>query len=378
MRFLRDICRVVFALTFILSGVLKLIDPVGTGLIVKEYLDFMHLGFLMQFSVAMGIALSALELTIGCCVLTGIKLRFFSSVALGVIGVFTLLTLYLVIANPISDCGCFGEVIHLTNTQTFIKNLVLLLLGLFIFFTRKKATRIARDPLETIIAAFFGLIGICIALHAWATIPGIDFTAYRTGTDLGELADANQARYETTFLYSRDGKVEEFTLDNLPDDSWTYVDSRTELVEGDTKMAQIDFQLEESEGQQLAVTIYNPAAITEKQQQRIESFRKRALMAGSEVVVYGPGDEYRSADRKSLMTLNRSNGGAVYFNDGVIVRKWANSQLDKVNPAEILESDPDVLILKSRINEQIYVSILIAGLLLILALVRYFCRMFIK
>lgn len=378
MRFLRDICRVVFALTFILSGVLKLIDPVGTGLIVKEYLDFMHLGFLMQFSVAIGIALSALELTIGCCVLTGIKLRFFSSVALGVIGVFTLLTLYLVIANPISDCGCFGEAIHLTNTQTFIKNLVLLLLGLFIFFTRKKATRIARDPLETIIAAFFGLIGICIALHAWATIPGIDFTAYRTGTDLGELADANQARYETTFLYSRDGKVEEFTLDNLPDDSWTYVDSRTELVEGDTKMAQIDFQLEESEGQQLAVTIYNPAAITEKQQQRIESFRKRALMAGSEVVVYGPGDEYRSADRKSLMTLNRSNGGAVYFNDGVIVRKWANSQLDKVNPAEILESDPDVLILKSRINEQIYVSILIAGLLLILALVRYFCRMFIK
>lgn len=378
MRFLRDICRVVFALTFILSGVLKLIDPVGTGLIVKEYLDFMHLGFLMQFSVAMGIALSALELTIGCCVLTGIKLRFFSSVALGVIGIFTLLTLYLVIANPISDCGCFGEAIHLTNTQTFIKNLVLLLLGLFIFFTRKKATRIARDPLETIIAAFFGLIGICIALHAWATIPGIDFTAYRTGTDLGELADANQARYETTFLYSRDGKVEEFTLDNLPDDSWTYVDSRTELVEGDTKMAQIDFQLEESEGQQLAVTIYNPAAITEKQQQRIESFRKRALMAGSEVVVYGPGDEYRSADRKSLMTLNRSNGGAVYFNDGVIVMKWANSQLDKVNPAEILESDPDVLILKSRINEQIYVSILIAGLLLILALVRYFCRMFIK
>lgn len=378
MRFLRDICRVVFALTFILSGVLKLIDPVGTGLIVKEYLDFMHLGFLMQFSVAIGIALSALELTIGCCVLTGIKLRFFSSVALGVIGVFTLLTLYLVIANPISDCGCFGEAIHLTNTQTFIKNLVLLLLGLFIFFTRKKATRIARDPLETIIAAFFGLIGICIALHAWATIPGIDFTAYRTGTDLGELADANQARYETTFLYSRDGKVEEFALDNLPDDSWTYVDSRTELVEGDTKMAQIDFQLEESEGQQLAVTIYNPAAITEKQQQRIESFRKRALMAGSEVVVYGPGDEYRSADRKSLMTLNRSNGGAVYFNDGVIVRKWANSQLDKVNPAEILESDPDVLILKSRINEQIYVSILIAGLLLILALVRYFCRMFIK
>lgn len=378
MRFLRDICRVVFALTFILSGLLKLIDPVGTGLIVKEYLDFMHLGFLMQFSVAIGIALSALELTIGCCVLTGIKLRFFSSVALGVIGVFTLLTLYLVIANPISDCGCFGEAIHLTNTQTFIKNLVLLLLGLFIFFTRKKATRIARDPLETIIAAFFGLIGICIALHAWATIPGIDFTAYRTGTDLGELADANQARYETTFLYSRDGKVEEFALDNLPDDSWTYVDSRTELVEGDTKMAQIDFQLEESEGQQLAVTIYNPAAITEKQQQRIESFRKRALMAGSEVVVYGPGDEYRSADRKSLMTLNRSNGGAVYFNDGVIVRKWANSQLDKVNPAEILESDPDVLILKSRINEQIFVSILIAGLLLILALVRYFCRMFIK
>lgn len=378
MRFLRDICRILFALTFILSGVLKLIDPVGTGLIVKEYLDFMHLDFLMLFSVAMGIALSALELTIGCCVLTGIKINFFSSVALAVVGVFTLLTLYLVIANPISDCGCFGEAIHLTNMQTFIKNLVLLALGLFIFFTRKQSTRIARDPLETIIACLFGATGLCIALHSWATIPGIDFTAYNTGTDLSELADANQARYKTTFLYSRNGKVEEFTLDNLPDDSWTYVDSKTELVEGDTKMAQIDFQLEENEGQQLAITIYNPSALNEKQQQRIENFRKRALMAGNEVVVYGPGEEFRSADRKSLMTLNRSNGGAVYFNDGVIVRKWANSQLDKVNQSEILESDPDVLILRSRINEQLYVSILIAGLLLILALVRYFCRMFIK
>jgi len=378
MRFLRGLCRVLFALTFIVSGILKLLDPVGTGLIMKEYLDFMNLDFLMNAAIPLGMALSTLEFTIGICVLSGLRIRIIAWVALVLVAFFTALTFYLMLYNPISDCGCFGEAIHLTNTQTFIKNVVLLVLAFLIFLGRKRATRLAPAWLEWLFVGIFALLALSVSVRALATIPQVDFTAYRVGNSLDELAQENQARYETTFLYTKDGHTKEFTLDNLPDDSWTYLDSKTVQVGGSTKMAQVDFTLEQMQGPVLAVTVYSPEALTRENLDRIDQFRKAALLQGHEVVLYGPTDEYVTADRKSLMTLNRSNGGAVYFNDGTIVAKWANVELPDADLAAVLEEDPDVVILGHRIHEQLYVSILIAGALVLMALMRILCKAFIK
>ncbi|MBQ1830836.1 MAG: DoxX family membrane protein, partial [Bacteroidales bacterium] len=101
MRFLRGLCRVLFALTFILSGILKLLDPVGTGLIVHEYLSFMHLDFLDSGAIVLGIALATLEFLIGICVLSGLRLRIVAWVALILTAFFTILTFYLMRFNPI-------------------------------------------------------------------------------------------------------------------------------------------------------------------------------------------------------------------------------------------------------------------------------------
>ena len=378
MRIVRGFCRVIFALTFILSGVLKLLDPVGTGLIVKEYLDFMHLDFLESASVVLGIALATTEFTIGICVLDGLRLKIVAWAALILQAVFTLLTLYLMLFNPISDCGCFGEAIHLTNTQTFLKNVVLLALAVVIFLGRKRASRVAWPGLEWAFIGLFALLGLSVAVRALATIPQVDFTAYRVGSSLDELAQENQARFETTFLYTKDGHTEEFTLDNLPDESWTYLDSRTVQLGGSTKMAQVDFTLEQMEGPVLAVSVHHPDALSAENKDRIERFCKAALMQGQEVLRYGPTEEYETADWKSLLTLNRSNGGAVYFNDGVVVAKWANSELPKVDLEAVLHEDPDVLILKQRIREQLYVSILVAGVLVMLVLLRVLCKLLIR
>ena len=378
MRIVRGFCRVIFALTFILSGVLKLLDPVGTGLIVKEYLDFMHLGFLEPAAVALGIALATTEFTIGICVLDGLRLKIVAWAALILQAIFTLLTLYLMLFNPISDCGCFGEAIHLTNTQTFLKNVVLLALAVVIFLGRKRASRVAWPGLEWAFIALFAILGLSVAVRALATIPQVDFTAYRVGSSLDELAQENQARYETTFIYTKDGHAEEFTLDNLPDESWTYLDSRTVQVGGSTKMAQVDFQLEQMEGPVLAVSVHHPDALSDVNKERIEHFCQEAGLLGREVVRYGPTEDYETADWKSLLTLNRSNGGAVYFNDGVVVAKWANSELPQVDLASVLQEDPDVLILKHRIREQLYVSILIAGVLVMLVLLRVLCKLLIR
>ena len=377
MRFLRGLCRVLFALTFIFSGVLKLLDPVGTGLIVHEYLSFMHLDFLDSGAIVLGIALATLEFLIGICVLSGLRLRIVAWVALILTAFFTVLTFYLMRFNPISDCGCFGEAIHLTNTQTFLKNVVLLALAIFIFLGRKRATRVAPAWLEWTFVGIFAALALGVSVRALATIPQVDFTAYRVGNSLDELAQENQARYETTFLYTKDGKVEEFTLDQLPDESWTYLDSKTVQVGGSTKMAQVDFKLEQMTGPLLAVTVYSPEALDAKQLERINHFRSAALLQGHEVVLYGPSGDYVTADRKSLMTLNRSNGGAVYFNDGTIVAKWSNLELPEVDLAAVLDEDPDVLILRHRIREQLYVSILIAGALVLMAFMRIICKSFI-
>jgi triosephosphate isomerase len=377
MRFLLALFRILFALTFIVSGALKLVDPVGTGLIVKEYLDFMHLGALEPAAVGLGIALAVTEFTIGICILGGLRIRIISWITLIMVAGFTGLTLYLMLFNPISDCGCFGEAIHLTNTQTFLKNVVLLVLAILIFLGRKRATRIAPAWLEWTFVGIFALLATAVAIRALATIPQVDFTAYRVGNSLDELAQENQAQYETTFLYTKDGHTEEFTLDNLPDESWTYLDSKTVQVGGSTKMAQVDFTLDQTEGPLLAVTIYHPEALDAAQQERIDQFVQAAARLGQEVVVYGPSGDYVTADRKSLMTLNRSNGGAVYFNDATIVAKWANLELPEVDLATVLEEDPDVLILQHRIREQLYVSILIAGALVLMAFMRIICKSFI-
>jgi len=378
MRFLRAVCRVLFALTFIVSGSLKLLDPVGTGLIVKEYLDFMSLTALEPAAVGLGIALALTEFLIGICVLSGLRFRIVSWVALILTAFFTGLTLYLMLYNPISDCGCFGEAIHLTNTQTFWKNVVLLVLAILMFLGRKRATRVAPVWLEWTLVGIFAAVGLSVAFRALQTIPQVDFTAYSVGNSLDELAQENQARYETTFLYTKDGDTEEFTLDNLPDESWTYLDTKTVQVGGSTRMAQVDFTLDQMEGPLLAVTIYNPDKLTPEMQENIEQFRKNALLHGQELVVYGPTDEYVTADRKSLMTLNRSNGGGVYFNDGTIVAKWANSELRDADLDLVMDEDPDVLILRHRIREQLYASILIAGTLLLLAMARVLCKSFIQ
>ena len=378
MRFLRGLCRVLFALTFIFSGVLKLLDPVGTGLIVHEYLSFMHLDFLDSGAIVLGIALATLEFLIGICVLSGLRFRIVAWVALILTAFFTVLTFYLMRFNPISDCGCFGEAIHLTNTQTFIKNVVLLVLAILIFLGRKRATRVAPAPLEWVFIALFALVGLSVALRALATIPQVDFTAYSVGSSLDELAQENQARFETTLIYTKDGHTEEFTLDNLPDDSWTYLDSKTVQLGGSTRMAQVDFTLDQMEGPVLAISVHHPDALRAENVERIEAFRTAALAAGIQPVTYGPTETYETADWKSLLTLNRSNGGAVYFNDGTIVAKWANSELPKVDLPAVLQEDPDVLILKLRIREQLYVSILIAGVLVLLVLMRVLCKLLIK
>ena len=144
MKIIRAICRFAFGILFVFSGFLKAVDPVGTSLKIKEYFGAFHIDFLDFLATPSGILLTTAEFLVGVAILKGLRIQLFSKIALGFISFFTLLTLWITIANPVSDCGCFGEAIHLSNKATFIKNLVLLAAALVIFFQRNKVIPIAK------------------------------------------------------------------------------------------------------------------------------------------------------------------------------------------------------------------------------------------
>ena len=367
MRLLRAICRTLFALTFILSGILKLMDPVGTGLVVGEYLRIMHLGALSGASIHMGVVLSTLEFLVGVSVLVGLEMRIFSGIALCLTGIFSLLTLYLALFNPISDCGCFGEAIHLSNWQTFQKDLVLLVLATIIFTGRFKATKIASPTVQWIFVGVFAALALSIAGQSLLGIPQVDFTAYNVGTSLvGDDCSATP-QLETSFIYEKDGRQQEFNLENLPDSTWTFVDSRT-LENGKLEGAP-DFHLECQSGPCFVVTVYDRERLDSTQISLVEALETQASLAAI------PFEVICDADPKTLVTLNRSNGGITYFNDGIIVGKWGANHLDGFDLSLVLEQDPDVMILEHRIHQQLYISIIILSILTMLLVIRYVCRM---
>ena len=130
---LRRLAAFLIGLVFLASGLLKLLDPVGTGLIVSEYLKFFHLGFLQGAAKPLGMALSLVEAVTGAALVAGVYRKLMAVVASVLILFFTVITFILWIANPEMDCGCFGEAVHLTHAETLLKNLVLAALALLAF-----------------------------------------------------------------------------------------------------------------------------------------------------------------------------------------------------------------------------------------------------
>lgn len=373
MRIIRAVCRILFSLVFVCAGILKIIDPVGTGLIVKEYLSIIHITAADFPAICLGTGLATLEFTTGICILIGLKMRLFASIGMVLTLIFTAVTLYLAIYNPISDCGCFGQAIHLTNWQTFKKNIILLVLVTVIFIGRKKATNIASDSLQWIFVGLYAAFAVTVSVFSYIRLPQIDFTQYTVGADLSEHTDSDVPEYNTVFTYEKDGQKQEFSLENLPDSTWTFVDSRTTTVRGSETGPAPEIELPEKEGGLFIISIFDPSSVKPKLKSKIEEFIVKAEKEGVEAYIFSTEDR---SDRKTLITLNRSNGGITYFYDNVIVGKWGSAALDDIDPGEIIGKDPDVMVLQKRIQEQLFISILVLSVFALAATLRLSCRIF--
>ncbi len=381
---LRRFCAILIGLVFLASGLLKLLDPVGTGLIVSEYLKFFHMGFLQGAAKGFGMVLSLLEAITGAALVSGVYRRLTAAVTSFLILFFTIITLILWIANPVMDCGCFGEAIHLTHLQTLLKNVVLLVLAViaFIPFQNFGVPR-KRKKIAFALAALSLVFALCYnARH----LPMIDFTEFAPGAELFASLDNDYQEMDgkvPTFIYERAGQRGSFTLDNLPDSTWTFVAVDTLTRSGLYKTASkpvLSFRDAEGNyqdelavlGKVMVFSVYDP---DDADWDRIRTQAGEARAAGATpLILTVPGEDAPQgvyyADFKPLITLNRANGGATYFNDGELISKWSprdvpeGEELRRVLDREPVGMSTDFIVGR-RIKAQGFALYLLALLLLL-------------
>ena len=374
---LKRFCGFIAGFVFFIAGIFKLSDPVGAGLIVKEYMDFLHIGFLAPLAKATAFLISFAETIIGAALVTGIWRRVTAVAALSFQMFFTLLTLLLLIFNPEMDCGCFGEVIHLSHIETFIKNIVLLLLLISFTFPSRYLGGPKRHKYVS-----FGIVSVSVlafAIYAWISIPLVDYTVFKPAVALqagSAFGPSEEDIYEAVFVYEKDGAVNEFTLEELPDSTWHFVETRTVVKEGmETVAAALSFYDDSGayhdtlavNGKVMVVSIYDidvrPAVWKRTVQFLTDASRtgfSPLLLVSASVEqmkeVYDMFPEYEEvirrylyhSDYKTLITMNRSNSGVTYFSDGYLVRKWsARSCPDEEELEEVIIGDDTETIIGS-------------------------------
>ena len=323
MRVIRRVSAILIGFVFFLAGVLKLMDPLGSALVVEEYLKFLHLVFLSGLSGVIGVGMALLETLIGAALITGVWRKVTALATAIMLGAFTVLTFVLYICNPRMDCGCFGEALHLTHLQSLLKNVALLALWALAFLPFSKIDRTRKVKYVSFpIAA----VSVCLfLLYSSLSIPLVDFTPFKPGAELMLPDEIDDPTDDTTPTLS------------LSDATGEYVDSL--LVSGKL----------------MVVSIYDPERLDSRQWEKVERFVQEtaalgftpmALVAATpeaiEAAVSSPqflASTY-FADRKKLLTLNRSNGGATLIDDGLIVTKWSRRQLpDRQSLEELAGTD---------------------------------------
>ncbi|HYW95838.1 MAG TPA: BT_3928 family protein, partial [Bacteroidales bacterium] len=238
MKILRLISRLITGIVFIFSGFVKAVDPLGSTYKFTDYFNAFHLGFLEPLALPLAIVLSSTELVLGITLLLGYRMRAAAWVLLFFMSFFTLLTFILALTNPVTDCGCFGDALILTNWETFFKNVVLMGFVLILFTGRSKFTELRFPAVEWGVVALFFAITVVFSLYNYNHLPVLDFRPYAIGTNIEQgmiiPEGAPEDVYSTELMYKnkKSGEEKVFSMKDFPKDTltWDFVDARSELV----------------------------------------------------------------------------------------------------------------------------------------------------
>ena len=313
-----NIARLVLAVVFILSGFVKAVDPLGTQYKTADYLAAMHLGAYAPDFVTLGFAvlLSAVEFGLGICLLFAIRRRLVSKLVLLAMLIMTPLTLWLAVANPISDCGCFGDAVVLTNWQTFGKNVVLLALAVAVWRWPLEMVRFISKSNQWIVVNYSALFIVAVSGWSLYDLPYFDFRPYHIGTDLRQgwqrTMEGEDLPYADFFMERADDG-EDLTDSLLSSDGYLFLLVSPHLEQADD--SQLDlinqvYEYAEDNG-------YPFYGLTASGAKGIDFWRD----------ITGAEYPFCLTDDIQLKTVIRSNPGLLLLKDGVIIRKWSHNRL---------------------------------------------------
>ena len=356
-----NVGRILVAITFILSGYVKAIDPLGTQYKIADYLQALGMTGLIPdwMTLLASVLLSTMEFSIGIFLLFAIRRRLTSKILLFVMSFMTLITIWIAIANPVKDCGCFGDAIKLTNTETLGKNIILLAIAIWLWKSPLRMIRFISKSNQWIVINYTILFSV--ALSAWSlwTLPLFDFRPYHIGANIEKgmaiPKGAKQPKFETTFIMEKNGEQKKFTLDNYPDSTWTFIDSKTIQTEEGYVPPIHDFSIEYPKtGEDITKEVLHDKGYTfllispwlDKaddsnfgtidqiyEYAQDYGYRFICLTASAEKDITKwqdiTGAEYPfySTDATTLKTMIRSNPGLMLLHNGTIIRKWSHNEL---------------------------------------------------
>ena len=360
-----NVCRLVLAATFIFSGYVKAIDPLGTLYKLKDYAAAMSLNGLLPDWVLVGvaIALGALEFALGVFMLFAVRRHVVSRITLAFMAAMTVLTLWIFVADPVKDCGCFGDALKLTNGETLLKNIVLIACAALVAWRPADMARFISRSNQWIVRYYTVAYIVITSVYCLYTLPIFDFRPYHVGTNIKQGMEipegAEQPEFESTFLLRKNGETREFTLDNYPDSTWEYVDTRTVQTKKGYEPPIHDFALTSCDtGEDITEQVLTKKGYTfllvsprlavaddsnfgdidqiyEYAEENGADFYCVTASANGEIERWRDltGAEYHfcNADETTLKTMIRSNPGLMLLKDGTIIGKWSHNALPQTD-----------------------------------------------
>ena len=360
-----NVCRFVLAVTFIFSGYVKAIDPLGTLYKLKDYAAAMSLNGLLPDWVLVGvaIALGALEFALGVLMLFAVRRHVVSRITLAFMTAMTVLTLWIFVADPVKDCGCFGDALKLTNGETLLKNIVLSACAALVAWRPVDMARFISRSNQWIVRYYTVAYIVITSVYCLYTLPIFDFRPYHVGMNIKQGMEipegAEQPEFESTFLLRKNGETREFTLDNYPDSTWEYVDTRTVQTKKGYEPPIHDFALTSCDtGEDITEQVLTKKGYTfllvsprlavaddsnfgdidqiyEYAEENGIDFYCVTASANDEIERWRDltGAEYQfcNADETTLKTMIRSNPGLMLLKDGTIIGKWSHNALPQTD-----------------------------------------------
>lgn len=389
-KILVELSRFILGATFIFSGFVKAVDPFGTAYKIEDYLSAFNLSSLSFLAMPGSFLLCALEFLMGVFMLLGIYRRWNSRLMLITMCLMTPLTLYLAIANPVEDCGCFGDVLVISNWQTFYKNIVLLACSVFVLIYRERIGNFFTGKTYWLAFLYIVFFTILFIFRNYYLDPLFDFRPYRIGANIPELMKVEKGKeriVENIMIYEKDGVEKEFTEDNYPweDETWKFVRIDTKIVKQGEEpkihdftinkltfdnnleyvLAQEDITEEVLTDSNYVFLMITPS-LTRMNTSYLSNLEDVAHYAydyhykfycltssvTDEIMAWEKDNvsnfDYALTDERTLKTIIRTNPGLLLLKNGIIINKWP----DIFVPAEENLNKPLVQLKYSHMIDQ--------------------------